>query len=414
MGILLECIECGIIYIVNIAVVIIMEILIKKTKIRNVHIIKNIFILVTCMLVYFLGIGYTYSSKYMIIENSVLIGMCMAQYCDMFDTRIMIEIALYNLIATVLITAAILDLDWLIMTWLIVELYILIMLACEMLLTTFNLERLEKKCIELLICIIISGIVVNVSCKTMNNNVCNSLLRLTIIIYAGLELMVYNIYKSVTDIEEKYSSIQYANEHYEVERIQTMYNESRKLKHDLQHFMTMISGYIDDKKYDETKRLINGTMKNRLEEYSYLRYCDNSLMNYILNDKSNRCKMYNIEFKCMVVGHVKYIDEVDMAILLGNVIDNAIEAAQKAEDKYVNVEIQIRGSIIINVENSIKDTFLGRNNPFLTSKTDLHNHGIGTKSIRSIVTKYYGEITYTENKGNVNCQIILLTDRIRE
>ena len=101
MGILLECIECGIIYIVNIAVVIIMEILIKKTKIRNVHIIKNIFILVTCMLVYFLGIGYTYSSKYMIIENSVLIGMCMAQYCDMFYTRIMIEIALYNLIASV-------------------------------------------------------------------------------------------------------------------------------------------------------------------------------------------------------------------------------------------------------------------------------------------------------------------------
>lgn len=45
----------------------------------------------------------------------------------------------------------------------------------------------------------------------------------------------------------------------------------------------------------------------------------------------------------------------------------------------------------MDVENPVKETFLNRKNPFLTTKLDKNNHGIGTKSIRDIVAKYNGK-----------------------
>lgn len=294
------------------------------------------------------------------------------------------------------------------------ELYILIMCMMNIILKSVKFNDAEKNCIELFICTVIAVIGINMAIKRIDINAGNSLLKFTVILCAVYELVAYNMHIVVMQMEEKYNKIQYANEYYEVERIQNMYNESRKLKHDLRQFITMALGYMEEKRYDEAKIFLGETMKNRIEEYSYYKYCDNRLVNYILNDKNERCRLQDIEFKCMVIGNMKYINEIDMSILLGNVIDNAIEAAQKADDKYVNVEIEMRGSIIINVENSIRDTFLGRKEPFLTTKADSLNHGIGTKSIQDIVSKYYGEITYTEQNRSVNCQIILLTDRIPE
>ena len=46
-------------------------------------------------------------------------------------------------------------------------------------------------------------------------------------------------------------------------------------------------------------------------------------------------------------GQVGLIDDIDMCILAGNVIDNAIEAAAKCSDPYVNVEITSRGGIFM-------------------------------------------------------------------
>lgn len=412
MSILYECIECGIMYGINVGIALTVDIFMKKIK--NLHIIGCVFWTLVCALTYIVGIGYTDYGRYIIIEVVILIGMYAAKYCDIIEERIVFEMALFNLLAALFTMCGTLDIEWVIIIWLMAELYILIMCMMNIILKSVKFNDAEKNCIELFICTVIAVIGINMAIKRIDINAGNSLLKFTVILCAVYELVAYNMHIVVMQMEEKYNKIQYANEYYEVERIQNMYNESRKLKHDLRQFITMALGYMEEKRYDEAKIFLGETMKNRIEEYSYYKYCDNRLVNYILNDKNERCRLQDIEFKCMVIGNMKYINEIDMSILLGNVIDNAIEAAQKADDKYVNVEIEMRGSIIINVENSIRDTFLGRKEPFLTTKADSLNHGIGTKSIQDIVSKYYGEITYTEQNRSVNCQIILLTDRIPE
>ena len=67
----------------------------------------------------------------------------------------------------------------------------------------------------------------------------------------------------------------------------------------------------------------------------------------------------------------------------------------------------------MDVENPVKETFLNRKNPFLTTKLDKNNHGIGTKSIRDIVAKYNGEIRYEEKDGKVTCHIFLSTKYVK-
>ena len=155
-------------------------------------------------------------------------------------------------------------------------------------------------------------------------------------------------------------------------------------------------------------------MSEKINSYAYRKYCDNRTLNYILNDKNDKCEKQNIAFTCMVLGQVGLIDDIDMCILDGNVIDNAIEAAAKCSDPYVNVEITSRGGIFMDVENPVKETFLNRKNPFLTTKLDKNNHGIGTKSIRDIVAKYNGEIRYEEKEGKVTCHIFLSTKYVKK
>ena len=209
------------------------------------------------------------------------------------------------------------------------------------------------------------------------------------------------------NVDERFKALEYANEQYDVDRIQQMYEESRKIRHDLKQCISSVKGYIETGKYEEAVNLLNEISDSRIDGINYRKYCDNKVVNYVLNDKYSKCRNYNIDFKCMVLGIIRGIDDIDLCILLGNIIDNAIEAAQKTDDGYVNIEITVRGTIFINVENSIKESFLKKKDAFVSTKADKRNHGIGTKSIHDIVNKYSGEVEYKEHGNSIICKVVL-------
>ena len=99
------------------------------------------------------------------------------------------------------------------------------------------------------------------------------------------------------------------------------------------------------------------------------------------------------------------INDEDIAVLFGNIFDNAIEAAEKVEDKFISLEIQKQGAYIsIYMENSFDGLF----DPELKSrKGEKHEHGIGMKNVRRIVEEYNGMMKCFVEENIFCCDILL-------
>lgn len=124
----------------------------------------------------------------------------------------------------------------------------------------------------------------------------------------------------------------------------------------------------------------------------------NAVADAIINTKRNIAEKMGILFVVNASIPSKIaISGVDLANILGNLIDNAIEAEQREEKPYIEVTIkQEKMFLIINVKNTC--TFSTDSN-LRTTKEQAEFHGIGLHSVRQIVEKYEGEIKIkTENK----------------
>jgi signal transduction histidine kinase len=118
----------------------------------------------------------------------------------------------------------------------------------------------------------------------------------------------------------------------------------------------------------------------------------------IIENKLNKCDELNInanlsyQYKEPIT-----INEIEIAVIIGNILDNAIEACYKVSD--INKEIW--GSIAVDNQNiiiNIKNTAVSSNN-LKTSKTDRKSHGYGLKSISHIAKKYngYAKFSFSDN-----------------
>ena len=89
------------------------------------------------------------------------------------------------------------------------------------------------------------------------------------------------------------------------------------------------------------------------------------------------------------------VDTADLCIILGNLLDNAIEAAEKCEkEKRIRLKI-LYGNRNIRIE--IANTFDGEihrmeNGMYMTSKKDAKRHGIGLQSVQKCIDKYKGKL----------------------
>ena len=92
-----------------------------------------------------------------------------------------------------------------------------------------------------------------------------------------------------------------------------------------------------------------------------------------------------------------FIDDMDICIIFGNALDNAIEACKKIENKserYIHIKnVVLPEYMLLNISNSFSGEFKTENALFVTTKKDSENHGFGLKNIRSSVEKYGGTMT---------------------
>ena len=98
-----------------------------------------------------------------------------------------------------------------------------------------------------------------------------------------------------------------------------------------------------------------------------------------------------------------------MSVILGNAIDNAIEAAEKTEEKYICLLLQYtKGRLLIQISNPYTGELkMGASGEYLTGKTEKEYHGFGLKNIRDTVEKYGGVMDINAKDRKFTLTILL-------
>lgn len=170
-------------------------------------------------------------------------------------------------------------------------------------------------------------------------------------------------------------------------------NEVKKLRHDFRNHILFMSALIKDKRYDELSNYIKKMLYEEQIVISKLIITGNPAMDVIINNKLNKAIMLNIDVHTNIyVSQALKIDEFELVVVLGNILDNAIEATCKLENSMRYIKIFIRYYDKKTLTISVLNTYDGKNRflEFKTSKEDKENHGIGLKNVRDVMKKNNG------------------------
>ena len=137
----------------------------------------------------------------------------------------------------------------------------------------------------------------------------------------------------------------------------------------------------------------------------------NYVLDSILNYKIHEASQYGINFthEINVTGEQQF-SAYDMNILLGNLIDNAIEAVKCLEGKKIDLNMNlVHGKLYIEIRNPYENV-IRDGERFCSTKTDKENHGYGLSIIQNIVDRYQGMLSIDTKQGIFCVSACLLLD----
>lgn len=194
-----------------------------------------------------------------------------------------------------------------------------------------------------------------------------------------------------------------------IENADAFIKQMKTVRHDIKNQLIAIYGHIDKGNFDEAKNYINSITNNYLPNIQEYISTENEAFDAITNSKIAICNQKNIFMLVSIMEKsLTDMNAVDIGVLFGNLLDNAIEAADKTESRRISVEVQKEGEYLsIIVKNSIEKSVLENNNNLETSKKNKTMHGIGIKSVKAIVKKYDGMLQFYEEQNEFCCHILL-------
>lgn len=200
--------------------------------------------------------------------------------------------------------------------------------------------------------------------------------------------------------------MQYKNTKLTENNMKALYDSTYNINHDLEKHFLYIRTMAEKGETGEAIEYIDKILGDKLLKMNKIIFTDDDIFNVIINTRMEICRLKNISPIIRVDGNaINEIDPEDVMILFGNIFDNAIEAAEKTEEKLITLNVQLQGDYIsIYMENSF-DGEIDKN--LKTSKLNKLEHGFGMKNVKQIVKKYDGMIKCFTDRRMFCCDILL-------
>ncbi|RRD94227.1 GHKL domain-containing protein [Clostridiales bacterium COT073_COT-073] len=193
----------------------------------------------------------------------------------------------------------------------------------------------------------------------------------------------------------------------QAELMQEAVMQQKILRHDLKnHLVTLqaLSQETDDLAVADYVTSLLGSINWQREIFT-----GNSGLDSILNFKLSGLREQGIEpvLDIQVPQDMKLL-MTDMTIILGNLLDNALQAVAECEkERYLRIKIHYgKQGLLINIINSYQGARKQRGGGFQTTKAEKADHGLGLKSVRQVVERAGGSMELTARDGRFEATII--------
>lgn len=205
-------------------------------------------------------------------------------------------------------------------------------------------------------------------------------------------------------VQKQYEDAMYREEmHYKdiyYEEAEKQNKEVQKLKHDMKHKLHELYHLVENSDGQELSEKI-GAMCMEFEQIDEKQYSDNPIVDSVLRIKFGRAKVRGIKVETSIrIQKQMQLDHGDIGVLYGNLVDNAVEACSKVLEgqRFVKIENKYQSGILLLI---ITNSKTGKKNKSLkTTKKDNIRHGHGVQSVRKVVEKYNGTVSFTD-KGDI-------------
>lgn len=191
------------------------------------------------------------------------------------------------------------------------------------------------------------------------------------------------------------------------EIIEQSNKDMRIFSHDIKNHLTQIRNLEN---IEAVQSYIDSIYPN-IEKFSFTGISKNKMLDLIISKYVTLCEKKKIKFSVDVkTANLAYVSDSDLSTLMNNLLDNAVEAAEQADERFIQVYIFSKGSMHdgLVIKNSCAISPKAENGELKTTKQNKKTHGVGTKSIRKTLKKYdavYGW-KYDENSKIFETDIV--------
>lgn len=216
------------------------------------------------------------------------------------------------------------------------------------------------------------------------------------------------LYEEKVELEQTKAMLALEKAHYS--ELFAAQEELKQFRHDSKNFYTSLMALLRENGAESATQLIRNNF--HLNSMSDSVCSGNAALDAVISSKIAFAKTQGVEISPYIrTASPIRIDDIDIGILVGNALDNAVEASSTQENKIVCLSVITSGEMLsIEVKNPVSSDFeIGR---MKTTKTDAANHGYGLKSIDAIAEKYSGTLSIKAENGEFVLSVIICNDII--
>lgn len=193
------------------------------------------------------------------------------------------------------------------------------------------------------------------------------------------------------------------------DKLENFYNQKNQQIHDVKHVMSYIRNCLEDGKVKEALVQICA-YTNDLSKMERKVWTGFSYLDFILNCKKLEMDENKIDFELEVDLYEIPVKDAELGVMLGNLFDNAIEAARKCEQSKRKIFLRIcnpNEMFLLCLHNSSSRMPMIVDDRFITTKKEHYAHGLGVESVKRIVKKYNGNISFQYDDQHFEVDILI-------
>lgn len=195
---------------------------------------------------------------------------------------------------------------------------------------------------------------------------------------------------------------------HQYEETKEMYLNMRGWRHDYHNHIQGVKAYLSLGQIGEAAAYLDELDADLTHVDSYIR-SGNLMADAILNSKLSLAEKAQIRVDCTAKLPEKLaLSDVDLCVILGNLLDNAIEACEQIEPekRFLRVYmVLIKEQLYISVQNAAKEILNFNERNYITSKRG--QHGLGLMRMRLLVDKYEGCLNLQNEPGIFAAEVTL-------